>query len=187
MPSALQKILNTACVGLLAIGLIGCKEDVEIKDGALPAKYVGIAKSYSGRYVGKFDQNRAALTISMRGDKPILQYRDDRGRDVLHPSCGSAIGKLESLRVARNNENILVHRAVFGFDPGRCSSEVEGRHLLLKFMSDAKGQKGFEVSMLERSREEWVCDEAKSETVSDENCHWETKHDFLSGRFELAK
>lgn len=119
-------------------GLAACK-DVKTPDGKIPADYVDEAQAYMGTYDGKFDGRRGTITLSLNGDRPVVQFNSDSGsNDIAGNNCNSEVGQLESVDIDKKKDQYELDSATFSFHPGNCF-EIQGRELTLSF-KHKKGQ-----------------------------------------------
>lgn len=117
-------------------GLIGCKE-INIQDGHIPQQYLADAEILTGKYHGTLNGRNAEIDIYIEGDRPLLQYNDSLGMDILSSNCSSKIGLLKKIQALQNNEKVYIDEVLFGFDPGQCA-KVVGNEVILKFIEKNK-------------------------------------------------
>jgi hypothetical protein len=97
------------------------------------------------------------LTVSFDGDRPVITT----SRDLAGNACNSKIGLLKKIgRVATNNNGDVVAELTFEFDPGHCSTSIEGRTLTLIGKTNEGHVKSVQVSYVKDTqtvpRCEWV-------------------------------
>ncbi len=111
---------------------MSCKEQ-KVPNGEIPDEYVKAAQKYMGFYSGKMEGNRGVLKFSLKGKKPVVEFADNRGTDILDPRCESKIGELLSVKVAKKNGAYVLERATFAYDPNFCWPSVQGRQVVFDF------------------------------------------------------
>lgn len=173
--------LSILVLAILGFALVGCKE-VEIQNGEVPESYMYLAKKLGGTYAGSFDGIRGDLVIKFDGNRPILEFINPQGKEILGADCDSEIGLLQTVYLKGRKESPKISSAVFELDPGRCRFQIQGRQLTLEF--DDSHQK-IRAAILKRRYEEQRC---KWEFVNPSGspqhvCKYETVYDYLSGRF----
>jgi hypothetical protein len=147
--------LKRAFMAVCFLGLAAC-EEVSVKNGELPAQYVGAVGEYLGVYHGRFNGLPATIELRMLGNKPVVVYRDMRGGDVIHPTCGSRIADLDSIKIGKTDGQPYLQEARFFFDAGECWKHIEGRKVTLSFKK-ARDFNQVDVSLLREIRWERRC------------------------------
>ncbi|MBC7371936.1 MAG: hypothetical protein H7326_10245 [Bdellovibrionaceae bacterium] len=151
MLNELKVLIVIAAVATVA----GCKT-VKIENGEVPSQYLSEAKKLEGTYRGSFNGVRGDLVIRFEGNRPIVQFKNNNGNDILNNNCNSDVGLLRSVTVKSENKNPRVSNATFAFDAGRCSLSVEGREISIG-MKDKSGDAVLNVSILQETRSREVC------------------------------
>lgn len=144
--SRLRFLVSILTMIVASIGFSGC-DDVDIKDGRIPAEYLEQARALEGVYPGQMDRKPVDLSIQMAGDKVILTS----SADILGEGCQSFIGNLRKVSVDKTNQGYRVKGAKFDFNPGRCSINVSGKSL--NFTLKQRGEKTELVASLMQSTE----------------------------------
>ncbi len=128
---SLQVILKLSLMMGL-ISLAACDE-VEFRNGRVPAEYVAQAQASAGTFKGKFLGQEGELTLSLQDDVALLTYNSDKGNDLLGNECQSRIGHLKKARI---KDNKRITHLYFSFNAGKC--DIPGRELDLEFSKDYK-------------------------------------------------
>jgi hypothetical protein len=179
-------LFTVALLGAI-LGLSGC-EDIKVKNGEVPDQYIEAVGEYTGIYHGFMDGFPGLLEIRYVGNRPEVIYRDLRGTDLVRPGCQSVIGKLETLRLGKkNDEETRLHEAGFEFDPGLCWTEISGRQLKLAF-SKSGNWNYVDVTLVKAERWEQRCSGGVSGgSRGGSSTHVECRHEkvqvLLKGRF----
>jgi hypothetical protein len=184
--STVKRMILVLILSAASVVLSACDE-ISVKNGEVPDQYIEAVGEYMGLYHGFMDGVPALLEVRYVGNKPEVSYRDFRGADILHPKCGSLIGKLETLKIGKKDQGSRVHQATFTFDAARCSKTVKGRKLKLEF-SKSSGRTHLDVSVLKHEKWEQRCDSEVSggsgtESASSFECRQEKVSEFIKGRF----
>jgi hypothetical protein len=132
-------MLQKAKLALLALATItsfACKEQ-KVPNGEIPDEYVKSAQKYMGYYGGKMEGHRGVLKFSMLGRKVVVDYKDERGTDILDPRCSSKIGDLLAVKVDKKDSGYVLERATFAFDPNYCWPSVQGREVVFDFKENS--------------------------------------------------
>jgi hypothetical protein len=170
-----------AALALMAVA--GCKT-VEIKDGRIPNAYLSKAKKYEGVYSGQFNGVAGELILSFEGNKPVLSFRNEYGRDILNNNCESVIGNLKTVYIVGKKSNPQVDAVEFNFSPGRCALLAQGRRLSVDF-KEKNGNVQLKVSLLREMRQrrdcQWYPGDHHRPPV--EHCTWVQDPVYMYGKF----
>lgn len=179
-----QALLVAVVLPITLFGAIGCKT-VKIKDGRVPQEYLSEAKKVEGVYRGEFNGVSGELIISFQGNKPVVTYRNSRGSDILNGNCRSSIGDLYSVTVKGSKNDPEISKALFRFDAGTCSLNVQGRDLALNFKDTNDGMR-VKVSLLREINERRDCrwvPGAPPHSPPYQDCTWYQDPVYLYGTF----
>lgn len=139
-------------MALTVLGLVGCKS-IPIEGGHLPKQFLHDAKQFEGRYVGSFEGKKAEIVLFLRGDQPVLKYKDQDSDDILGDECQSQIGLLRTINVENKNGKESLGQMEFDFNPGECLT-VQGRRVTLRSFKKAQ----FDIRILDHTEMEEECD-----------------------------
>lgn len=139
-------------VAMSFLGLAGCKP-ISIDGGHLPKQFLQQAKQFEGRYVGSFEGKKAEIVLFLRGDQPILKYKDQDSDDLLGTECQSQIGLLRTISVENKNGRESLGQMEFDFNPGACL-KVQGRRVSLRSFKKTQ----FSLRILDHTEMEEECD-----------------------------
>lgn len=120
-----------AMVGLVMLS--SCDTTIEIKDGRVPQELLQSAQKWAGTYEGYVDGYPITLSLSLNGDRPVIQALPDLTSD---PACQSHAGWLRQISY---NKKLSVSELSFDFDPGFCTRELDGRSLTLWGFTEKDG------------------------------------------------
>lgn len=175
-------VLRLLVLALLATATVGCKS-VEIQNGEVPAEYLYLAKKFEGQYEGKFNGIAGQLLVRLEGNKPVVEFSNSTGSDILNSGCESSIGNLKTVHLKGTKENPQIDSAVFVFNPGKCALQVQGREITFDFENDYTK---IESVILKERRMERQCTRdsgAPPHVPPREVCRYEERPILLWGKF----
>jgi hypothetical protein len=173
--------LKSALVAISFVGLVAC-EEIKIKNGEVPENYIGVVNELVGVYHGRLQGFPATIEIRLRGNKPVLIYRDQSGTDVIHPSCRSQIGDLSTIKVGTKDGAPVLYDAWFNFDAGDCWSQVRGRSIGLSFFK-RRDRQHIDIRLLKDVRWEQRCTQTGDPRWPTTSCQSEQVPVYMMGRF----
>jgi hypothetical protein len=179
-----MKVTKVLISALALFTIAGCKT-VDIKDGRVPSQYLSQAKKLEGSYRGEFNGVPGSLVISFNGNKPVLEYHNSRGDDLLNNHCHSTFGDLLKVTLKGDNKNPSVSSALFNFDAAACHLMVHGREIALSFKQTNSGMR-VDLTLLQDIRERQVCNwypGAPPHVPPSQQCTWQQEPFYLYGRF----
>lgn len=176
-----MKLMYVLISALSLLTITACKT-IDIKDGRIPSKYLSQAKKIEGSYKGEFNGIAGNLVISFNGDKPIVEYHNRHGDDLLNNNCHSSFGDLLKVTVKNENKKPSLSNAIFSFDTGECSLMIYGRDISLDFKQTDHGMK-VNLTLLQEIRQHQVCSWNPGPPSNSPNCTWQQDPYYLYGHF----
>lgn len=151
-----KSLLTLSATLLCSFSFSGCKSTVPVHNGEVPSQYLDHAKKAAGVYHGQFNNVSGDLTINFSGNRPLVNFKNKNGSDILNSDCKSKIGPLLEVDVNGDDSNLRITSAVFDFDPGQCDDSIDGRALRIDF-KEKNGTISLKTSIIEQAANPELC------------------------------
>lgn len=177
--------VRSLLLSICLLSLVGC-DDIETPNGKIPAQYISKAQKLVGAFQGQFKRKPTTVILSLEGHSPIVEIHNNAANDLLGAPCQSQIGKLIKISLDEND----VGSAVFEFSGNKCF--VQGETITLHFKDNSLTA----IDLLDSYTWENNCypnagfiyrsnhAPVMPPSAPDPNCRWESRPNYLLGKFE---